>query len=97
MNTVLLLNEAEQDLAEAAAFLDRRVTNLGEQLTAEVSHSLQRLATNPNVGPLIASDIRRLGVRRFPYDLIYRVHADAVIVLAVAHQRRKPGWWTKRR
>jgi hypothetical protein len=35
-------------------------------------------------------------VRRFPYAVVYDVLPDAVIIIAVAHQRRKPGYWIRR-
>ncbi len=54
MIEVVLLPEAEEDLSDAATFLERRVPGLGDRLTAEVEYALGRLAENPYVGsPLV--------------------------------------------
>ena len=39
---------------------------------------------------------RRLMVDGFPYDVVYRAHVDAIEVLALAHHRRRPGYWRRR-
>ena len=97
MTEVVLLPEAEEDLSEAAAFLERRVPGLGDRLVAEVESALGRLAENPYVGPLLSPDVRKLRVRRFPYNLIYRILPAHVLVLAVAHHRRRRNYWRNRR
>jgi toxin ParE1/3/4 len=94
---VVLLPEAEEDLSEAAAFLERRVPGLGDRLVTEVEHALGRLAENPYVGPCLIEDVRKLRVRRFPYNLIYRILPAHVLVLAVAHHRRRRKYWRGRR
>ncbi len=96
MTDVLLLPEAEEDVVAAAAYLEQRVLGLGERLTTEVEHGLARLAENPYVGPEIGGGVRKLRARRVPYNLIYRIEPTRVLVLAVAHQRRRPGFWLRR-
>ena len=41
-------------------------------------------------------EVRRLSVGRFPYSLIHIVDTELVVVLAVAHQRRRPRYWVDR-
>jgi hypothetical protein len=33
---------------------------------------------------------------RFPYLVVYREDATRILVVAVAHEKRKPGYWRKR-
>lgn len=40
---------------------------------------------------------RRLHLRNFPYTIIYRLRPDSVEVIAIAHQKRRPGYWRSRR
>lgn len=96
MIPVRLLLEAEDDLAEAAAFLEKRVTGLGVDLTAEVEHAINRLEENPHIGPQLERGTRKLRVNRFPYNLVYRILPDEVLVLAIAHHRRRPAYWLDR-
>lgn len=97
MTEVVLLAEAEEDLSDAAAFLEKRVPGLGDRLVAGVEHALGRLAENPYVGPPLDDGVHKLLVRRFPYNLIYRILPEHVLVLAVAHHRRRPSYWRDRR
>ncbi len=96
MTRVVLLPEAEDDLAEAALFLEQRVAGLGDGLVVEVERSLARLARNPYIGPDVGGGARKLAVRSFPYDLIYRLETERVLILAVAHHRRRWGYWRNR-
>ena len=36
-------------------------------------------------------------VARFSHSVVYRQVADAIVVIAVAHQRRRPGYWRRRK
>ena len=42
-------------------------------------------------------EVRRFVLERFPYTVIFEVLADRVLVLAVAHARRRPNYWKRRR
>lgn len=96
MTEVRLLPEAEFDLAQAAIFLETRVPGLGADFTAQADSAIDRLRENPRVGTELNPGVRKLMIRRFPYNLIYRVLPDFVLVLAVAHHRRRPGYWRER-
>lgn len=41
-------------------------------------------------------DIRRIGLERFPFHVVFREAAAGVQVLAVAHDRKRPGFWAGR-
>lgn len=70
---VRLLPEAEDDLSEAAAFLEQRVVGLGIRLVADVESAFARLEENAYVGPHLGRGVRKLRVNRFPYNVIYRI------------------------
>jgi toxin ParE1/3/4 len=48
-------------------------------------------------GAAYAIGSRRLVLPRFPYNLVYEVHDDLLLIVAVAHQRRHPDYWRRRR
>ena len=50
----------------------------------------------PSVGSPGVSGTRRHRLHGFPHALIYRVGNNSVLVLAVAHERREPGYWLGR-
>jgi len=41
-------------------------------------------------------DVRVRVLRRFPFSVIYAVVPDMVVVIAVAHHQRRPGYWLRR-
>ena len=88
---------ADAELGAAAIFYEDRVPGLGEQFLNEVEHACSQLGEHQALGPRIDAQHRRLGLRRFPFALIYRVKTSRVQVIAVAHDRRQPGYWKQRK
>ena len=62
----------------------------------EVQKVFDRIATNPLLHSTAFADIRKGVVRRFPYSVFYRPHADRVEVIAVFHGSRDPSFWQSR-
>ena len=89
-------SEAEEELLESALFYDSRVKGLGESFTSEVQRTVEMIREHPDLGSPLGSKVRRVLVRRFPYNIIYRHDANRIFILAVAHQRRRPGYWRHR-
>lgn len=50
----------------------------------------------PGMGATYEFGTRRIVLPRFPYSVVYEVHADHIVIVAVAHQRRRPGYWRDR-
>ena len=92
----VLSTEAEADLAEAAAWLERQGEGLGVALVAEVRATLARLGDQPEAHPEVRPGVRRAQVSRFSYGLFYRYHAGRVEVAGVFHDRRSPQVWQRR-
>jgi len=88
--------EAEMELVEAAAYYEARVAGLGERFGRELDRTTATLLEHPDIGAEIEPGLRRLVLHRFPFSVIYSVVGDVLYVLAVAHQRRSPGYWRTR-
>ena len=69
---------------------------LGAELKAEAQRVTQLLLNTPLIGEPIGKGYRRFPLRRFPFSLIYRIAGDQLRILAVAHRRRRPGYWSQR-
>jgi toxin ParE1/3/4 len=98
---VLLAPEASSELHEAARWYEDRRSGVGLAFLAAVDRAMQQLAAWPESGtpaPGVPADlqVRRIPIPSFPYYLAYLVAADAIHVLAVAHVRRRPGYWNPR-
>jgi plasmid stabilization system protein ParE len=93
--------EAKQELAAAAAWYEERREGLGLELLAEVDAVFAAIARNPGrfpSYPRVAPDlgVRRAAARRFPFSIAFIDLPSVVRVLAVAHERRRPGYWVGR-
>ena len=75
---------------------------LGDEFLAEVSAVLARIAATPQAFPLwpglvrTAGKIRRAVVQRFGYVVAFETHADYLLILAIAHAKRRPLYWLAR-
>ena len=91
-----LVAEAQRELQSGISFYDATDPALGEQFALEVRRLCRRIAESPLQGAELRNGIRRRLVRRFPYSVLYAVDASEILILAIAHQNRKPGYWAAR-
>ena len=101
MLTVLYEEEAETELVEAAAWYEAQRDGLGEAFITEVERQVSRAAKAPEVFPTLESPnkqppLRRAVLRRFPFVLVFVAMDTTLRVLAIAHGKRKPKYWTQR-
>ena len=94
-------DEADTEYREAGRWYDAKQAGLGVEFFNEVDAAVQRILDFPRSGARVLrmpNDllIRRLAVARFPYHVVYLEPARELRILAIAHDRRKPGYWKKR-
>jgi toxin ParE1/3/4 len=91
--------EAAAELRHARDWYATREHGLGTEFVAAVDAAVDRVAARPLAFRLLPSvpSVRRAPLRRFPFVLLFRVlTADVIEVIAVAHMRRRPGYWKTR-
>ena len=86
------LEEAEQ----AVEWYRTRSSRAAALLVRELVRAMDRIAANPNQFPRYVFGTRRTVVRRFPYLIVFREVSDSIEIIAVAHGRRRPGYWRDR-
>ena len=96
MTRVVFLDPAEEEMLEAAAYYEDRAGGLGDHFIAEVQHAVQRIIENPEASRVIKGKVRRRLLRRFPFGILYRIESEGIIIVAVMHLRRRPGYWANR-
>jgi plasmid stabilization system protein ParE len=89
--------EAEAEFVEATLFYESRVKGLGRLFSAEVQRVISLICRYPDAGAPIQLPIRRTLVDRFPYAVVYRHDQESIIILAIAHLHRRPGYWRLRK
>ena len=83
-------------MEDAQAWYEERSLFAASAFLRELSTAIQRIGQTPYAFPLADAGTRRILLDRFPFTIYYRVTADAVVVVAVAHQKRRPGYWSSR-
>ena len=51
---------------------------------------------NPEAYQLVGDEVRHKLLIRFPYSILHVIEPDRIRVVAVAHQKRRPGYWNYR-
>ena len=74
--TLVIRPEAEDDLADAKRWYDRREDGLGTELVERVEAALDTIRTIPLAPAVVFEDIRRVLVRKFPYAVFYHASRD---------------------
>lgn len=91
-----ILASAQTELTEAFDFYESRQPGLGDELTVDFKFAVQEILRNPAIGRRLTRDVRRWPLHQFPYALIYQIRQDSILIVAVAHFRRKPSYWRSR-
>jgi toxin ParE1/3/4 len=89
--------EAALEHEKQAAYYESKSSGLGRRYHMAFLAALERVCETPHRYKLAVSpDIRRFALRGFPFYILYRESDGTVQVLAVAHDRRRPGYWAGR-
>ncbi|MFA7280181.1 MAG: type II toxin-antitoxin system RelE/ParE family toxin [Sterolibacterium sp.] len=90
------LPEADVEFRESARYYEDKAQGLGIAFIKEVHRAAGILASQPSIGSPMEDELRKFSLRRFPYNLIYTIAGDEVVIAAVAHHRRRPFYWGRR-
>ena len=94
---VLFHRLAQREFDKAYDWYARRSIDAARRFQVEVELAHQRIAADPERWPIYCGPYRWIRTRRYPYVLYFRrVDAERVLVMAVAHGRRRPGYWLRR-
>ena len=89
--------EALAEYGHAARYYADWQEGLELRFMAAVEHTSHQILEAPERWRILEEDIRRCLTRVFPYAVLYTVEADFVLILAVMHCHREPGYWQHRR
>jgi plasmid stabilization system protein ParE len=96
MTSVRILRKAKDELEAAASHYEAQRIGLGTALLLAARRSLAQIQERPLSSPKERGDIRVRSVRGFPYRIYYTVRHDEVVIIAITHRRRRPGYWRQR-
>jgi plasmid stabilization system protein ParE len=87
---------AQQDADEAAAWYAERSVRAAVRFLDELDRVTELIANSPDKFQVFDADLRRAVFRRFPFYIVFRAEDLKVVVLAVAHGKRRPRFWHNR-
>jgi plasmid stabilization system protein ParE len=90
------LPQAQQELLEGTANYTALGAALGVRFEQALSHAVRSAVVHPERGAPRSKNTRRWLVKGFPYRVIYRANESEVLIVAIAHQRRRPDCWDTR-
>lgn len=90
--------EADWELTEGTVFYAREANaEVGLAFVLEYERALALLCEHPHLGASWRNGRHRFPLRKFPYSIVYYIHGEELRVIALAHHRRRPSYWSGRK
>jgi len=97
MASVLVIrDDARRELLEARDYYDEQRPGYGERLVEAVEAEFALLLQFPEIGKKIRPNVRRRTMSRWPYGIVYQIRGEELVIVAIAHHRRRPHYWRSR-
>lgn len=93
---IRLLEIAATELDETVTYYNSEHAGLGDDFIIEFVHSLERIKTYPQACQPFTRNTRRCQLRRFPYGIVYQLLETEILIIAISHLHREPGYWKDR-
>ena len=88
--------EALDEYQQAALWYAERDQSVALRFVTFIEDAIERVVTAPERWRVIDEDVRRCLTRVFPYAILYTIEDDSVLIVAVMHVSRAPGYWKSR-
>jgi len=88
--------EALAEIQGAALYYAKRDPALGLRFVEAVEDAIHRITEAPTSWRIVDEDVRRCLTHVFPYGVLYTLEPDHVLIVAVMHCARAPGYWKAR-
>jgi plasmid stabilization system protein ParE len=90
------LPEAKVELDEAVEYYELQVAGLGTTFKNVAQSTIKRIATFPTAWSVIRPNIRKCIMHKFPYNVLYTIEDNMILIIAIAHHHRYPTYWSER-
>jgi toxin ParE1/3/4 len=99
--TLRILDEAREELRQSAHWYEDKRSGLGDDFLDAVQNAFELIEQHPKRFKRLKTkdpdrEIRRLLLKRFPFLIVYEILPEEILVVAVAHGKRKPNYWENR-
>ena len=92
---------AKAELRAAVRWYEEQRAGLGGELISAIDEAMTRVVRlGPDCRPVYGVDpdlgVRRVRATRFPYAVVFIELPKTIRVIAIMHERRRPGYWKDR-
>lgn len=87
---------ARSDFDDAFNWYAERSTNAAIAFVASVDSAIDQIASDPLRWTVVAHGCRCRRLPKYPHNIIYFAQGDRITIIAVAHSKRRPGYWSNR-
>ena len=88
--------EARLEFLDAVSYYESRQSGLGARFIQSMNAAIAGINENPEAWAEIEQDVRRKLTRVFPYALLYTIEPGNILIVAVMHCHKEPGYWRSR-
>jgi plasmid stabilization system protein ParE len=96
MKQIRFLPEADDEFLAEVEYYSQASNGLGIRFQHAVETALAMASAHPLASPPAHKNTRTIGVKGFPFRLIYRIEPDHLLVVALVHHKRQPHYWVGR-
>ena len=94
---LIILPSARQDLHEASGWYHQINPDLSDEFIEAVNAAFIVIEKHAQLQQKIYNNFRKVNLKKFPYKIIYQVGKEEITIIAVAHHKRHPGYWKRRK
>jgi len=88
--------EALAEFRDAAEFYEKQQHGLGSRFTDAIKSAISHIGESPTSWRIIEDEVRRDLTKVFPYAVLYSIEDSYILIVAVMHCHREPGYWRSR-
>ena len=88
--------DARVEFLDAVQYYEKCQEGLGHRFRIAIETAVQQVSETPFLYRILKAPFRRYLLPKFPYSIIYSIEPDHIHIIAVAHNKRKPGYWLNR-
>lgn len=97
MKNLIFHPDVKDEIKAYYQWYEEQAIGLGDDLLQELESSYEILSEYPDTWPNFQTGFKRYLLSRFPFSVIYKAHCNQIYVVAIMHNKRKPGYWQDRK
>lgn len=96
MTSVIFDPDARLEFLSTAQYYEDCQIGLGQRFNSAVEFAVNQISEAPFRYRIIRAPFRRYLLQKFPFSIIYSIEPNHIRIIAIAHTKRKPGYWSER-